>query len=105
MSTMEQYRVAAAIVRKLKPECGFVLLDGLEAFDTDQMNAFDQWLTENDLQAICTRVGTEDCSIVIEDGVAVQDGVEAAPEIPDQSAPIPDEGIKEEPNTNKEMEW
>ena len=25
MSTMEQYRVAAAIVRELKPECGFIL--------------------------------------------------------------------------------
>ena len=105
MSTMEQYRVAAAIVRKLKPECGFVLLDGLEAFDKDQMAAFDQWLTENDLQAICTRVGTEDCTLVIEDGVAVQEGVEAAPEIPDPNAPIPMEGSTEETNTNKEMEW
>jgi len=105
MSTMEQYRVAAAIVRKLKPECGFVLLDGLEAFDKDQMAAFDQWLTKNDLQAICTRVGTDDCSIVIEDGVAVQEGVEAAPEIPDPNAPIPMEGSTEETNTNKEMEW
>ena len=105
MSTMEQYRVATAIVRKLKPECGFVLLDGLEAFDKDQMAAFDQWLTENDLQAICTRVGTEECSIVLEDGVAVQDGVEAAPEIPDPNAPIPMEEKTEETNTNKEMEW
>ena len=105
MSTMEQYRVAAAIVRKLKPNCGFILLDGLEAFDHDQMAAFDQWLTENDLQAICTRVGTDDCSIVIEDGVAVQEGVEAAPEIPDPNAPIPMEGSTEETNTNKEMEW
>ena len=111
MSTMERYRVAAAIVRKLKPECGFVLLDGLEAFDTDQMAAFDEWLKAENLQAICTRVGTEDCSIVIEDGVAVQDGVDAAPEIPDQNAEIPMEGKKaardaeENNNQEQEMEW
>ena len=111
MSTMERYRVAAAIVRKLKPECGFVLLDGLEAFDHDQMKAFDLWLTENDLQAICTRVGTDECSIVIEDGVAVQEGVDAAPEIPDQNAEIPMEGKKaardaeENNNQEQEMEW
>ena len=109
MSTMERYRVATAIVRKLKPECGFVLLDGLEAFDTDQMAAFDEWLKAENLQAICTRVGTEDCSIVIEDGVAVQDGVDAAPEIPDQNAEIPMEGKKAardaEENNNQEMEW
>ena len=108
MSTMERYRVAAAIVRKLKPECGFVLLDGLEAFDHDQMKAFDLWLTENDLQAICTRVGTDECSIVIEDGVAVQEGVDAAPEIPDPNAEIPMESketAEEAGDNNKEMEW
>ena len=111
MSTMERYRVAAAIVRKLKPECGFVLLDGLEAFDHDQMKAFDLWLTENDLQAICTRVGTDDCSIVIEDGVAVQEGVDAAPEIPDQNAEIPMDGTESKKtaenagDNNTEMEW
>ena len=108
MSTMERYRVAAAIVRKLKPECGFVLLDGLEAFDTDQMAAFDEWLKAENLQAICTRVGTDDCSIVIEDGVAVQEGVDAAPEVPDQNAPIPMESketAEEAGDNNKEMEW
>ena len=102
MSTMERYRVAAAIVRKLKPECGFVLLDGLEAFDTDQMAAFDAWLKAEDLQAICTRVGTDDCSIVIEDGYAVEEGVAASPEVPDENAPIP---MDEPENDKQEMDW
>jgi len=102
MSTMERYRVAAAIVRKLKPECGFVLLDGLEAFDTDQMAAFDAWLKAEDLQAICTRVGSSDCSIVIEDGYAVEEGVEPAPEVPDENAPIP---MDEPENDKQEMDW
>ena len=100
MSTAEQFRVATAIVKSLKPECGFVLLDGLEAFDQDQLQEFDDWLQAQDLQAICTRVGTDDCTIVIEDGYAVQEGVEAAPEVPDMNAPIP----MENNNTQMEME-
>lgn len=99
MSTMEQYRVAAAIVRVLKPECGFILLDGLEAFDRDQMKAFDEWLTAEGLQAICTRVGDDDCTIVIEDGYAVQEGVEAAPAIPDENDAIPME------DDDQEKDW
>ena len=106
MSTMEQYRTAAAIVHKLKPECGFVLMDGLECFDPDQLKALDQWLQETDLQAICTRVGKDDCSIVIEDGYAVQDGVEAAPEIPDPNDPIPmNETVNQKPAEAGEKEW
>ena len=96
MSTAEKFRVGTAIVKELKPECGFVLLDGLEAFDHDQLMEFDAWLQEQDLQAICTRVGTEDCTIIIEDGYAVQEGVEAAPEVPKMNAPIPMEENKDE---------
>lgn len=70
MSGMEQIKVAAAIIRQRKPECGFILLDKLEAFDLEQLSALSQWLTENNLQAIATRVSTgEECSIIIEDGL------------------------------------
>ena len=86
----------AEYLKELKLECGFVLLDGLEAFDHDQLMEFDAWLQEQDLQAICTRVGTEDCTIIIEDGYAVQEGVEAAPEVPKMNAPIPMEENKDE---------
>ena len=89
MSGMERIRVATAIVRRLKPECGFVLLDGMEAFDPKQLQAFDEWLQREGLQAICTRVGKEDCTIVIEDGVAVDEGVAPAPAVPDENSPIP----------------
>lgn len=101
MSTMEQYRVAAAIVRKLKPECGFLLLDGLETFDHEQLEAFDEWLRNENLQAICTKVGTEDCSIVIEDGVAVEEGVPPT-RLPNPNDPIQNESNE---NCNQEMEW
>lgn len=35
MSASEQLKVSTAIVRKLNPNCGFVLMDKLEQMDTD----------------------------------------------------------------------
>lgn len=70
MSQMERIKVAAAIVRKRKPGCGFILLDGLESFDVEQLAALAAWLEAEDLQAIATRVSTgEECTIIIEDGL------------------------------------
>ena len=75
MSSMEQFRVAVAVCRQLKPECGFVLLDRLEAFDLQQLAEFNAWLKEQGMQAIATRVSEGgECSIIIEDGVAVDNG-------------------------------
>lgn len=69
MSGSEQMKVSTAIVRKLNPECGFVLIDKLEQMDIETMNDFGKWLEEQGLQAIATRVSTGDeCSIIIEDG-------------------------------------
>ena len=69
LSGSEQLRVATAIVRKLNPECGFVLLDKLEQMDIDTLNEFGEWLEAEGLQAIATRVSTgSECSIIIEDG-------------------------------------
>lgn len=69
MSGSEQLRVATAIVRKLNPECGFVLLDKLEQMDTETLKEFALWLESEGLQAIATRVSSGDeCSIIIEDG-------------------------------------
>lgn len=73
MSGSDQLKVATAIVRKLNPKCGFVLLDKLEQMDLDTMNEFGRWLEQEGLQAIATRVSTGDeCSIIIEDGYSVQ---------------------------------
>lgn len=74
-STSEQYRIAVAVVQKLKPECKFVLLDRMESFDSGELEKFDAWLAEQGLQAICTRVGSDDASILIEDGYCVDDAV------------------------------
>lgn len=69
MSGSDQLRVATAIVRRLNPECGFVLLDKLEQMDTQTLEEFGAWLEQEGLQAIATRVSTGDeCSIIIEDG-------------------------------------
>ena len=69
MSGSQQLKVATAIVRKLNPDCGFVLLDKLEQFDLVQLQEFGQWLEAEGLQAIATRVSTGDeCEIIIEDG-------------------------------------
>lgn len=75
MSGAEQLKVSTAIVRKLKPDCGFILLDKLEQMDMATLQEFGQWLEQEGLQAIATRVSTGDeCSIIIEDGyVAGQD--------------------------------
>ena len=69
MSGSDQLMVATAIVRKLNPNCGFVLLDKLEQMDIKTLNEFGKWLEAEGLQAIATRVSRgEECSIVIEDG-------------------------------------
>ena len=69
MSGAERLKVSTAIVRKLNPKCGFVLLDKLECMDMDTLNEFGRWLEDEGLQAIATRVSTGDeCSIIIEDG-------------------------------------
>lgn len=75
MSGSDQLKVATAIVRKLNPKCGFVLLDKLEQMDIDTMNEFGHWLEQEGLQAIATRVSTGDeCSILIEDGYSIPHG-------------------------------
>lgn len=76
MSGSQQLRVATAIVRKLKPECGFVLLDKLEQMDIPTLNEFGKWLESEGLQAIATRVSSgEECQIIIEDGYVVSDTI------------------------------
>lgn len=70
MSGADQLIVAASIVRKLNPSCGFVLLDKLEQLDMQTLDSFGKWLEAEGLQAIATRVSTGDeCSIIIEDGM------------------------------------
>lgn len=92
MSSSDQLRVAVAIVRRLNPNCGFVLVDKLEQMDLDTLRAFAAWLEQEGLQAIATRVSTGDeCSIIIEDGHAV---TPVQPAQPVQPAPKPwKEGI------------
>ena len=88
MSGSQQLMVATAIVRKLKPDCGFVLIDKLEQMDQVTLHQFGQWLEDEGLQAIATRVSTGDeCEIIIEDGYSIdnkthQPTVEAQSEAP-----------------------
>lgn len=90
MSAAEQLQVAVAIIRRLNPKCGFVLMDKLEQMDLETLKEFGSWLEQEGLQVIATRVSTGDeCSIIIEDGyVAGQDQppMEAAPEQPKWTA-------------------
>lgn len=72
MSGSEQLRVATAIVRRVKPECGFVLVDKLEQMDPATLAEFGEWAQSQGLQVIGTRVATDEtCTVVIEDGRAV----------------------------------
>jgi hypothetical protein len=70
MSGSEQLRVATAIVRATKPQCGFVLVDKLEQMDVQTLAEFGAWAQSEGLQVIGTRVSTGDeCTIIIEDGM------------------------------------
>ena len=81
MSGSQQLQVATAIVRKLKPDCGFVLIDKLEQMDQITLTEFGAWLENEGLQAIATRVSTGDeCSILIEDGYSVKPETKKIPE-------------------------
>ena len=72
MSSSDQMKVSTAIIRKLNPQCGFVLLDKLEQMDVETMQEFSSWLEAEGLQAIATRVSTGgECSLIIEDGYVV----------------------------------
>lgn len=76
MSGIEQISTAAAIVKELRPECGFILLDELERYDLQELAKFAAWAEEQKLQIIATRVSTGDeCSIIIEEG-AVKEAAE-----------------------------
>ena len=73
MSGSQQLQVATAIVRKLKPDCGFVLIDKLEQMDQVTLMEFGAWLEQEGLQAIATRVSTGgECSVLIEDGYSIK---------------------------------
>lgn len=81
MSGSDQLRVAAAIVRRLNPDCGFVLLDKLEQMDMTTLQEFSAWLEAEHLQAIATRVSTgSECQIIIEDGM-VKDAETSLPPV------------------------
>lgn len=96
MSGADQLRVSAAIVRKLKPDCGFILLDKLEQMDLETLQEFGQWLEQEGLQAIATRVSTGDeCSIIIEDGYVAGE----------EQAPVPQPTPPAEPKTWKVGEF
>ena len=79
MSGSDQLKVSTAIIRKLNPRCGFVLLDKLEQMDLDTLRSFGEWIETEGLQAIATRVSTgQECSILISDGYV--DGLETLEE-------------------------
>lgn len=89
MSGSDQLKVAASIVRKLNPQCGFVLMDKLEQMDLDTLKEFGAWLEAENLQVIATRVSTGDeCTIYIEDGYSVDRNGNKTAEVT-ETAPAP----------------
>lgn len=79
LSGSDQLKVSAAIVRAVKPQCGFVLLDKLEQMDMETLREFGAWMESEGLQGIATRVSTGgECSLIIEDGYVAGE-IPAAP--------------------------
>lgn len=98
MSGSDQLRVATAVVRATKPECGFVLVDRTEQMDPATLAEFGAWAEEQGLQVICTRVSTGDeCSIVIEDGYAVAAGGTGETLDEDAAGQVPERVMAKEP--------
>lgn len=96
MSGSEQLVVSTAIVRRLNPNCGFVLLDKLEQMDMQTLAEFGKWLESEGLQAIATRVSLGDeCSVIIEDG-----RVAPAGELPPNA--LTGKGRRDTSNTSEE---
>lgn len=92
MSGSQQLKVSTAIVRKLKPDCGFVLIDKLEQMDPITLQEFGQWLEQENLQAIAARVTTGDeATIIIEEGEVVDVDLATEPIAQDE---IKNEGWK-----------
>ena len=88
MSGSEQLRVATAVVRRVKPECGFVLVDKLEQMDPQTLAEFGAWAESQDLQVIGTRVATDEtCTVIIEDGRAVDRATGAQEQESDEKKP------------------
>ena len=70
MSHSDQMITATAICRAVNPKMGFVLLDKIEAMDMSTLQVFGEWLNQEDLQVISTKVSQGDeCSFIIEDGM------------------------------------
>lgn len=93
MSGSDRLKVSTSIVRQLNPKCGFVLMDKLEQMDKGTLREFGEWLEQEGLQVIATRVSTGDeCSIIIEDGYV--QGQEH-PMMDDAPAPAPQTEWKE----------
>lgn len=69
MAGAERLKVATAICMGAKPECGFVLIDGLETMDGKTLADFSAFLAEKGMQGIGTIVGNEQATLIIENGM------------------------------------
>lgn len=69
MAGAERLKVATAICMGEKPECGFVLIDGLETMDAPTLEEFSKFLAEKGMQGIGTIVGDQQATLIIEDGI------------------------------------
>jgi len=70
ISGAEEYVVATKIGQATNKDCDFVLVDGLERMDEEQLAKYDAWGREAGVQQIGTIVtgDPEECSVYIEDG-------------------------------------
>ena len=97
-SGSQQLIVGCAIASRINPSCGFVLMDKLEQLDLETLTEFGEWLEQNNLQCLATRVSTNtdgECSLVIQDGEALGEKVKIP--MPKKSVAKPKAEPKPEP--------
>jgi hypothetical protein len=71
MSESERLICAAAVGKAMKPEMGFVLIDGCEKLSRTRLGQFLDWCRDQGIQPIMTRVSDgPECGLIIEDGKA-----------------------------------
>ena len=77
----------------------------MESFDSGELEKFDAWLAEQGLQAICTRVGSDDASILIEDGYCVDDAVAPFAEAATENISAPEPAPAKAEEAPGELDW
>lgn len=86
LSHSDKLIVTVSVAGAIKPECGFVLVDKLEALDQHKLQEFARIIADKGLQVIATRVSTgPENTIIIGSGKVLQEATSDVPPADDHA--------------------